>query len=419
MRFGYRGYVLSILTLIYCVSYMDRQIIAVLSPQIKGDLGLSDTQLGLLKGTAFALFYSTMAIPLAILGDRTNRTKLVAASLALWSATTALCGLATGFIQLFALRMAVGIGEAGSTPSSHSLLADYFERAKRSTALAIYSLGVPLGTLVGLMFGGWLADRFGWRTTLVVLGAPGVLLAVVTMLTVDDRPRGAAETGSAPLAPRGSIRSAARLLFSIPAYRTIVISGAFTAFAGYAISMWMVDFYVTTRHVPIASVSFWLALAFGVGGGIGTLGGGLAADRFGRKDASHYLVIPGIALVAAAPLILLCVSAPTMAVSIASLFVVNGLMYASFGPLYGLIQTLTPIGNRSLAVSLHLLFQSVVGAGLGPLAIGVASDLLSLSMPRGAALTAALGALAVPLLVSGAVLLAGRRRLVGDTVAPR
>jgi len=412
---GYSQYVLLALLTVYSINYMDRQIIAVLSPQIKAELGLTDTELGLLKGTAFALFYSTMSVPLAMLGDRMNRVNLITISLALWSAMTAVCGLATSFIQLFFFRMAVGIGEAGSTPPSHSLLADYFTREKRSTALAVYSLGVPIGTLLGLLIGGGIAAHYGWRIALLSLGIPGVFLAVVVKLTVREMARGSAEaTARQATAAPDPIVTVARRIWSIPTYRRMVLSGSLNAFVGYGLSMWMVDFYVRTYHVPLTQVGLWMALAFGVGGGIGTFAGGTIVDRLARTKVTSYLTIPGAALILAAPLTLLCVLTSSMTLSVTCLFILSGLIYAPFGPVYGLVQTLAPVNNRSLAIAFFFLFQSMIGAGLGPLSVGIASDQLSKILPPERALTLSLAALAALLLVAGLLLYAGRTQLKAD-----
>ncbi|PBN41841.1 MFS transporter [Sphingobium sp. D43FB] len=410
---AYGRYVLIALLAVYSINFMDRQIIAVLSPQIKFELGLSDTQLGFLKGTAFALFYATMSIPMAMLGDRMNRVTLISWSLAVWSGMTALTGLAGNFLHLFLCRMVVGVGEAGSTPPSHSLLADYFPREKRSTALAIYSLGVPIGTFLGLIVGGWLASQYGWRTTLLVLGVPGVFISLVVKLTVRDVPRGSADMIAAPPPPDG-LTTVARQLWAIPTYRTMVLSGALNAFVGYAMSMWLVDFYVRSERATLAEVGLLMAIAFGVGGGIGTFVGGLAADKFGRRNPSNYLLIPGAAMLAAAPLTIAAVLVPHMGWSVACVFFASGLMYMSFGPLYGLVQTLAPINNRSLAIAFYFLFQSLVGSGLGPLSVGFASDQLSHIVAPDAALAIAIGTLCIPLSIAGLNLILQRRRLHSD-----
>lgn len=411
---AYGRYVLMALLAVYSINFMDRQIIAVLSPQIKAELGLSDTQLGFLKGTAFALFYATMSVPMAMLGDRMNRVTLISCSLALWSGMTALTGLAGNFLQLFLCRMVVGVGEAGSTPPSHSLLADYFARDKRSTVLAIYSLGVPIGTFMGLIVGGWLATHYGWRTTLLVLGIPGVFLGLIVKSTVRDVPRGLADQLAAPPSRPDGLATVARQLWSIPTYRTMVLSGALNAFVGYALSMWLVDFYVRTERAALAEVGIWMAVAFGVGGGIGTFAGGIAADKFGRRNPSSYLVIPGTAMLAAAPLTIVAVLVPSIAWSVACVFIASGLMYMSFGPLYGLVQTLAPINNRSLAIAFYFLFQSLIGSGLGPLTVGFASEQLSHIVAPDTALTIAIGSLCLPLFMAGLNLILQRRRLQAD-----
>ncbi len=194
----YRNYALGILFLGYVVNFVDRSILAILLEPIKHDLELSDSQLGLLGGLAFAIFYSTLGIPIAALADRWSRVKILSISMVIWSAMTAVCGLATSFMMLLFTRIGVGIGEAGASPPSHSLISDYFPIETRATALSIYALGIPFGSMVGNFVGGYGAAELGWRTTFFIVGIPGIFVALLVWFTLREPPRGMSEVKIEP-----------------------------------------------------------------------------------------------------------------------------------------------------------------------------------------------------------------------------
>jgi len=299
---GYRIYVLILLTGVYTFNFIDRQIIGILSPAIKADLGLADWQLGILKGFAFAVLYTVLGIPIARLADRKNRVTIIAIALALWSGFTAISGAANNFLQLTLARIGVGIGEAGGSPPAHSLISDYFPKEKRAGALAIYAMGIPIGIALAYLGGGWVMQTFGWRWAFVVIGLPGIAMAVLLKLTVREPKRGGLEDetrtdefkmlkitepdgtferflfGACKLFPaskRSSIFSelatiwrAAKHLFSIPTYRAVVIATTAVSFTSYANGTWIVDFYFAPRFFASSSVVLaWDYFRNGICGG--------------------------------------------------------------------------------------------------------------------------------------------------------
>jgi len=259
---AYQKYILTLLLLVYIFNYIDRQIIVILSPAIKADLGISDTQLGLLKGIAFAAFYGLFGFPIARLADRKSRVNIMSVCLALWSGMTVLCGASQNFFQLLLARMGVGVGEAGCNPPAHSLISDYFPKKERATALGFYSLGIAFGSLFGILLGGLLVEAFGWRWAFVIVGLPGVLLALIVKLTLKEPKRGnmdfkraasAVLGGEAPPQAKAmpSIGDSFKALWRIKSYRVLCISAGLTAFCGYAFGLWIVDFLVRTHELLV------------------------------------------------------------------------------------------------------------------------------------------------------------------------
>ena len=245
----YRWYVLGVLALTYAFSFMDRQIVSILLEDLRLEFALSDTQLGLLSGLAFALFYATLGIPIARLADRYNRINIISTAVAVWSIMTALCGSATSFVQLFLARVGVGIGEAGGGPPSHSTIADYFGPSERSFAISIYSLGATIGALMGLIMGGYVAEHYGWRMAFFVAGVPGLALAILVKLTVREPKRGAMDDPSAKpkeAPPRDSMIQSARSLFSNAIYRRVNVAHMLAVFVGYGLVSWKPALYLTT-----------------------------------------------------------------------------------------------------------------------------------------------------------------------------
>jgi predicted MFS family arabinose efflux permease len=371
-----RRYVLGVLVVVYTFNFIDRQILSILLEPIKADLGLSDSSLGLLTGFAFALFYATLGISLARLADRRNRRDLIAVALTVWSAMTALSGLAQNFWHLLLARIGVGVGEAGCSPAAHAIIADYYPVERRATALGIYALGIPIGILFGFLAGGWINEFFGWRAAFFMVGIPGVLLAVLVRMTVQEPPRGLAE-GRSSSGEQPKIRETLSFLWSRPSFRHLSIGGALTAFVGYAYTSWVPSFLVRSHGMSTGEIGTWLGLILGIPGGIGIVLGGYLSDRLGGRDRRWYLWIVAVALAAAVPfsvLVFLADSAP-VALALFAIPVLLGNFYQA--TTFSQTQGLVGLRMRAVAAAILLFILNIVGLGLGPYVVGVLSDLLS------------------------------------------
>lgn len=298
---AYRRYALGLLTVVYTVNYMDRQILSILLQPIKEDLALSDTQLGFLF-TTFGIFYATFGLPIAMLADRTNRRNLIAVSLTVFSAMTAVCAFVVNFWQLALARIMVGIGEAGSSPPSHAIIADMYKPAERATALAIFATGVNIGLLVGLIVGGLLAEAVGWRYTFLIVGLPGVLLALIVVATMREPPRGYAD-GIGETAPVHAppVLAVLRYLLSQPSFRHIAVGATLVSFVGYGAVAWLPPFMARSHGMSIGDIGVTLGLIVGIAGGIGTFGGGWLADKLSLRDVRWNMWVIAIAGLAGLP----------------------------------------------------------------------------------------------------------------------
>jgi MFS family permease len=373
-----RGLTLGLLTLTYFFSYMDRQILAILLELIKADLKLSDTQLGLLSGLAFAIFYATLGVPVARLADRANRRNIIAVALALWSAMTALCGLAQNFAQLLVARIGVGVGEAGSSPPSHSIIADLYPPNKRAGAMAIYSTGVVLGGGFGTMIGGYVASLYGWRWAMVVVGVPGVILALFVRWLVVEPRRGMSDPARAPdTSAMPSVGSAfAEMWRNGPAFH-LVMAVTLTSLIGYALTGWGPSYLQRSLGYTVREVALVFAPLAAVAGTIGGLTGGAIANRAAARRGLHaqsWMV--ALLKLAALPFMLgfYLTDDRTLAVVF---YVLNYLLASSYlGPTFALIQGLAPLRMRAMWAAVTLLVINLIGLGLGPTLIGLLSDLL-------------------------------------------
>jgi predicted MFS family arabinose efflux permease len=369
---GYRYYVLGILLVVYVFNFIDRQILSILMEPVRLELGLSDTQLGFLSGIAFALFYATLGIPIARIADRTSRTGVISICLALWSLMTAVCGLAQSFWQLLAARIGVAVGEAGGSPPSHSLIADYFQPSERATALGIFALGVPIGVMFGLFVGGWANEFLGWRITFMLVGLPGVALAVVVWLTVREPRR----TSGAQRPPEVSIRDVFGFLWSQRSFRYMALASSVHAFVGYGIAQWYPVFFIRSHGMSTGEVGTYLAFVIGLFGGLGTFLGGYVADRLAARDRRWYMWLPLLATGFATPFFFGIFLAPTF--GMAFLYMMIPTMLTSFylGPVFSMTQGLVPPAMRATAAAVLLFIVNIIGLGLGPQFAGILSDLL-------------------------------------------
>lgn len=369
-RAANRNVALALLTLIYVFNFMDRQIMGVLAEPIKRDLDLSDSQLGLLTGFMFALFYTTFGVPVAWLADRTRRTWVIAGACSLWSLFSAACGLAVSFLTLAAARVGVAVGEAGGVPPSYSIIADLFPPQSRARALAIFSLGVPIGLGIGTAIGGWVAAAFGWRIAFFVVAAPGFLLSVLLLIFVREPKRSGSDTGHEPV----SLGEAVTLFVKSRPLMLVSLSAALGAFACYALMGWLSAYLIRVLGMSLSEIGSWLSITLAIGLGIGIWASGALADRFGPGQPGMYAIIPGIALSLGAPALLGAALIDDWRLALPVFGLALGLSIFYLAPSVAVVQALTPSDQRSTASAMLLLILNLLGLGCGPLFIGLVSD---------------------------------------------
>ena len=390
-----------LLLVAYTFNFLDRQVLNILAEPIKLEMHLSDSQLGLLTGLSFAILYTTLGIPIGRLADRTNRVGVISASMVCWTGFTMACGLATNIVQLTAFRIGVGVGEAGCTPAAHSLISDCISADKRAKALAFYSLGVPIGSLLGLTLGGILAHAIGWRMTMVAVGAPGLLVAFIMMLALKD-PRHSAMAPQRADVP--TLKEVLGELRSTPSFWWLAFGAAFTSFTAYGQASFMASFYLRNHASALPAFSQRIAeatgldvgstgvigtvlgLTFGVTGILGTLAGGMLADRPGARPERAHTSIPAAASLLAVPIYIGSLLVANFTVSLLLLIGPLFLKAIWHGPVYASVQNLVRPRSRATATALLLFIVNIIGLGLGPLCVGALSDLLSGSMDSGSSL---------------------------------
>ena len=384
---AYRNYALAVLFLGYVVNFVDRSILGIMLEPIKLDLDLSDSQLGLLGGLAFALFYTTLGVPIAALADRTSRVRILSAAMIIWSAMTAICGLATSFVWLLLARIGVGVGEAGASPPSHSLISDYFPLEKRATALSIYALGIPFGSMIGNFVGGWGAEELGWRTTFVLVGLPGIAIALLILFTLREPPRGLSDRVAAPTpgaAPTPVVEEKApdvkvvlARLWERRAFRHLGIAAGLHAFVGYGAGTWNAPFLIRIHEIPITEVGAWLAAISGIGA-IGTFLGGYLSDKLFDRTSNHrwYMWVPGISTMLMVPFQFVAYLYGGVWAVLPSLALVSILGGMYLGPSFAMTQALVTPRMRAVASAILLFMLNLIGMGLGPYFVGIASDML-------------------------------------------
>ena len=368
---------LLLLTVTYFFSYMDRQILAILLEDIKADLLLTDTQLGLLSGLAFALFYATLGIPVAALADRMNRVNIISIALALWSGMTAACGLAQNFTQLLLARIGVGVGEAGSSPPSHSIIADLYPAEKRALALSIYSLGVTLGAAAGQIFGGNLTYFFDWRVAFFAIGLPGVILAIVVKVFATE-PLRKAEPGAVEDDSMPSITAGFRSIFANRAAVWLVAGVTITSMIGYALTGWTPAYLIRSFGLNTLQVGNIVAPLLAIAGVASGLGSGWLANRLSEKYGlkAQPLMIAGLKTIAL-PFLVWFYVAESAPLAIGVYFIAVLFQSCYLGPTFALIQTLAPLKMRAVWAAITLLVINLIGLGLGPTLVGVLSDIFA------------------------------------------
>ena len=375
------GRVLAILLLAYIFNFLDRQILSILQIPIKAELGLSDRQIGLMGGIAFALLYSGLAIPVAWLADRVDRARIIAVSLGVWSAFTALCGVAQNFGQLFLFRMGVGVGEAGGVAPAYALISDYFPPERRARALAIFSLGIPLGSSLGVFFGGWLASSVNWRAAFIIVGLLGVLLVPLVLFGIKDPGRGRLDRAEgAAVEPVPPFLTVARTVIRKPTFWFLSLGASSGSILGYGLGFWVPAFLSRTRGLELIDISWYFGSIVLVGGSAGVWLGGVFGDRLGRLKPAGYPMIPVICFLLAAPVYAVGISVESLGIAWVMFALGTALGLAWLGPVITAVQHIVPPNMRATSSAAFLLPNNLIGIGFGIYLIGEISERLAPSL---------------------------------------
>jgi MFS family permease len=391
----YKRTVLGLLLVAYTLNFVDRTIISTIGQAIKVDLKLSDAQLGVLGGLAFALLYTTLGVPIARLAERRNRVNIISIAIVIWSVFTAFCGIAQNFVQLLLYRAGVGVGEAGLSPAAHSLISDYFDARRRASALAVYAFGIPAGGMIGSIAGGWIAQTFGWRWAFVLVGLPGVLIALAMKLRIKDPPRGyadreaegdksAAYLGATPAVPAFSLkdefrelRAVAKTLFGRWPVFHFVMGITLTSFADYGIGTFSSPYFMRQFGLDLATVGLIGGLVGGISTGAGTLIGGYLTDWLSRHTLRAYAIVPAIGLFIAAPTYALAYLQDDWHYAVLLMLIPGVFHYTYLGPTFGVIQNVTELRRRATTTAVLFFFLNLIGLGGGPPFVGWLIDQLT------------------------------------------
>ncbi|MDX3884751.1 MAG: MFS transporter [Sphingomonas sp.] len=407
--------VLAMLLVVYIFNFVDRQILAILAAPIQHDLGLSDGQMGLLGGVAFALLYSTLGVPLAWLADRTRRSWVITLSLICWSGFTALCGFAQNFWHIFIARLGVGIGEAGGVAPSYALIGDYFPSHRRAFALSIYSLGIPLGSAAGVLAGGYIAATVDWRAAFLAVGCAGILIAPLFKFLVRDRKVAADAAGEAP-----RLLATARLLAGKPSFWLLSFGAATSSMLGYGLAFWLPSLLQRSFALDLVETSYFIGAVLLIGGVAGMLLGGWLGDRLGSRDRAYFAYLPASAFLIGVPLFAIGIYSADVRLAFILFLVPQAMAYVWLGPVLAAIQHLVTPPARATASALFLLINNLIGLGGGIYALGALSDALAPIYGSEALRHSMLYSLALYLLAAALMALAGprlRRDWIGDLPA--
>jgi len=432
---AYRSYAMSLLLAFYIVNFVDRQVINILAEPIKRDLDLADWQLGVMTGLAFAGVYTFLGIPVARLSERRDRPIIIAASIAIWSGFTGLCGLAQNFSQLVLARFGVGVGQSGATPAAHSLIVDYVPPEKRSSALAFYGLGGPLGGLLGMAFGGLIADAYGWRVAFLLAGAPGLVLAILALTTLREPRRAIAARAARAEAASATFGETMRLMGSKRSYCFLVCAMAIATLISYGGVAFLASFYLRNHADQVAATASALGAALGfdlgsvgflgiaiglmagVSGAVGMWCGGQLADRFAPSDPRRYMYGPAIVTVMSGAAFICAMLAPSLGLSLA-LFALSSVFAAAwYGPAYTAAYSVVPAHMRATNSAIILFAGNMIGLGLGPVAVGALSDLISASLGPAEGMRWALIVFSGITLLAAGLFWTGARTIREDTVS--
>ena len=385
-------WVLFLLFLIYVCNTMDRHVLAILAEPIRLDLGLNDTQLGLLTGLVFALFYTVFGIPVGWLADRFGRTRVIMIACAVWSVCSAMGGLASNFTQLALARVGVGIGEAGGSAPSYSLISSFYPPHRRGQALGLYHLGAPVATLLVAVIGAWIAGIWGWRAAVIGVSCPGVVVALLLVLTVKDPP-----VEPQPEGDRISLLSDIKAFLFHPLLPLVGVTAGLSSFTQGAISAWVPAFLMRVKLMPLGDLGLWYAPGNAIAFGLGLWFGGFLSDRLAGRGNAAYALVPCAGLVVAMPFLILAVLAPGWGLSLGLWLAPTAAVGMFLAPAVALVQKVAPPHRRAMSGALFLLLNYLIGNGLGPLYVGMISDAFA---PRFGAQSLGIGLMACfPVLV--------------------
>jgi MFS family permease len=386
---GYKRAVLGTLVLVYTLNFVDRTIVGIIGQPMKESLGITDNQLGLLGGLAFALLYTILGVPIARLAERISRVNIMAVCITIWSAFTALCGIAPNFAVMMAMRVGVGIGEAGCSPPAHSLISDYYEPKRRASALSVYAFGIPLGGMLGAIFGGLIAQYLNWRMAFFIVGIPGVLVALALKLIVKEPPRGHSEIEARPALPEDvtpeeappapartlaeeiayevrELAAVAGRIFGTWSFLNMALGVMLASFAGYGAGAFSSPYFIRTFGLGLALVGVLFGIIGGVSSGAGTLVGGFATDWMSKRSAAWYALVPGIGLAVALPIYLLAFTRTDWRAAAWILLLPGIFQYTYLGPTFGVIQNAFEARRRATATAVLFLFLNLIALGGGP-----------------------------------------------------
>lgn len=375
MSTRYSIYVLSVLFVVSIFNVMDRKLISVVLPDIQNEFGVSDTQLGLLTGLAFAAFYLAAGVPIARWADQGNRRNIISLGLFVWSLMTVISGYAQSFVQLLLLRIGVAVGEAGGGPPAHSLISDYFPQHRRATALSIYGLGGSLGAILGLIIGGYIAANHGWRMAFIFLGLPGLIFVLIVRLTVREPQRGASDDVKIK-EEKLPFAAVCHYLFSLKSFCFLLVAASMNMFSQFGVNMWDVTFLRRVHGVSPDEAGVALGLIHGLAI-ISALIGAIVCDKMGQRDVRYYMWLPAIGGLLGAPLTLgfIMVSDYQLAIFLGAAGMAIGAWW--MGASLAMVQGLAKPSMRAMAAALYTLTYNIVGMGIGPSAVGWLSDLLT------------------------------------------
>lgn len=369
----YAYLVLGVLLIVYILNYLDRQLVSILVEPIRKELGFSDTQLGLITGLVFAVFYSICGVPVAWMADRMNRVRIVAIACGLWSLFTGACGLAGSFTQLALARVGVGVGEAGGVPPSYAILSDYFPPFRRGLAMGLFSLGIPLGVFFGGAYGAWAAGHWGWRGAFMSLAIPGILLAIALPLVVKEPVRGALDVGHKGDDERLPLGATIAAFVKDPVLVLTALGCSLSGVAGYTLQSWTPAFLMRVQGATIAQVGEVYSPLIGLSIGLGIFGSGWIADKLGARSLRAYALVPAVCFTLAFPLYLLALASPTWMGSVLLLAIPQGLAFSYLAPAVAVVQNLVPPARRASSSALLLFFLNFL-IGCGPFYVGMVSD---------------------------------------------